>query len=227
MRRTMLVLCALLVTTTFGCDRVKTQLSGMREGVAGLRARVVALVGPLVERFHHKAAPPMPVVPLHPVTLKPALHSVAPARPVEPAPAPPRAPGTARAPGTVAHDVPYISPDTGTLTPGMSERDVYSLWGAPIAVRRAGEYTYLFFRNGCEHRCGTEDVVTLDNGQVVSAIVRWPGHNFLGGSSPVTPAPSATPQMPAGSATDSIPVKTTVPADSIKTDSTHGPGATD
>jgi hypothetical protein len=217
MRRTMLVLCALLVTTTFGCERVKTQLSGMREGVAGLRARVGALVG----RFHHKAAAPMPVVPLHPVTLRPALHPVAPPHPVAPAPAPPRAPGT------VAHDVPYVSPDTGTLTPGMSERDVYSLWGPPIAVRRAGEYTYLFFRNGCEHRCGTEDVVTLDNGQVVSAIVRWPGHNFLGGSSPVTPAPSATPQMPAGSATDSIPVKTTVPADSIKTDSTHGPGATD
>ena len=110
-----------------------------------------------------------------------------------------------------------------TITPGMSERDVYSLWGAPIAVRRAGEYTYLFFRNGCEHRCGTEDVVTLDNGQVVNAVVRWPGHNFLG--APATPsAPPAPPLVPAPpGATDSVPVKGTVPGTTTP-DSGHAPG---
>jgi len=54
--------------------------------------------------------------------------------------------------------MPYVSEDTGTIAPGMSEREVYSLWGAPAEVRRAGEYTYLFFNNGCERTCGTADV---------------------------------------------------------------------
>jgi hypothetical protein len=80
-------------------------------------------------------------------------------------------------------DVPYFSADTGTIAPGMSEREIYSLWGAPAAVRRAGEYTYLFFNNGCERTCGTMDVVTLQNGNVVDAIVRWDGHRYSGESS--------------------------------------------
>jgi len=63
--------------------------------------------------------------------------------------------------------------DTGTIAPGMSEKEVYSLWGPPIAVRHQGAWTYLFFRNGCEYTCGTEDVVTLQNGQVVDAVLRW------------------------------------------------------
>jgi len=80
-------------------------------------------------------------------------------------------------------DVPYSSLDTGTVAPGMTERDVYALWGAPVAVRRAAEHTYLYFQNGCEKSCGTLDLVILQNGQVVDAIVRWPGHGYSGESS--------------------------------------------
>lgn len=80
-------------------------------------------------------------------------------------------------------DVTYESADTGTVAPGMSERDVYALWGAPAAVRRAAEHTYLYFHNGCEKTCGTMDLVILQNGQVVDAIVRWPGHGYSGESS--------------------------------------------
>jgi len=69
-----------------------------------------------------------------------------------------------------------------TIAPGMAEREIYQLWGAPAAVRRAGEYTYLFFNNGCEYTCGTMDVVTLKDGAVVDAIVRWDGHRYSGES---------------------------------------------
>jgi hypothetical protein len=207
MRRTTLVLCALLVTA-FGCNRVKPELDALKHRWAGVSGSVSGLLG----RLTHKAPPPPPVI----------VHHVVPKPPV-PAP-PPREVAAVSTPGQVhiAHDVPYVSQDTGTLTTGMSERDVYALWGPPVAVRRLGEYTYLFFRNGCEHRCGTEDVVTLDNGQVVNAVVRWPGHNFLG-------APSGAPSAPPvpSSATDSVPVKAAVPAapppDTTKPDSTHSP----
>jgi hypothetical protein len=84
----------------------------------------------------------------------------------------------------------------------MTEREVYELWAAPAAVRRVGEYTYLFFRNGCEYTCGTMDVVTLKDGRVVDAIVRWEGHRYSGeSSSPEGRVPVANPggdnlQMP-------------------------------
>ncbi|HLQ69358.1 MAG TPA: hypothetical protein VK124_07520 [Gemmatimonadales bacterium] len=83
----------------------------------------------------------------------------------------------------VSRDVPYVSDDTGTIAPAMNEREIYGLWGAPAAVRRAGEYTYLFFKNGCEYTCGTMDVVTLKDGKVVDAILRWDGHRYSGESS--------------------------------------------
>jgi hypothetical protein len=61
-------------------------------------------------------------------------------------------------------------------------------------VRRVGEYTYLFFRNGCEYTCGTMDVVTLKDGHVVDAIVRWDGHGYSGeSSSPPGRVPVANP----------------------------------
>src|SRR3989442_3244245 len=48
--------------------------------------------------------------------------------------------------------------------------------------------TYLYYRNGCEFTCGTEDVVFLQNGKVVDAVLRWPGHRYSGQSS----SPAAT-----------------------------------
>lgn len=98
---------------------------------------------------------------------------------IAPTPPPPPSPVSSRP----VEDVPYESADTGTVAPGMTERDVYALWGAPAAVRRAAEHTYLYFQNGCEKTCGTLDLVILQNGQVVDAIVRWPGHGYSGESS--------------------------------------------
>jgi hypothetical protein len=126
--------------------------------------------------------PPPPAAVRSPDTLPTAPTSA-------PAPTPPPAPVVMR----TVEDVPYNSPDTGTVNPGMAERDVYALWGAPAAVRRANEYTYLYFHNGCEKTCGTMDLVILQNGQVVDAVVRWPGHNYSGeSSSPPGRAPFPT-----------------------------------
>ena len=93
---------------------------------------------------------------------------------------PPPPPETTTRP---VEDVEFVSADTGTVAPGMTERDVYALWGAPAAVRRVAEHTYLYFHNGCEKTCGTMDLVILQNGQVVDAVVRWPGHGYSGESS--------------------------------------------
>lgn len=95
-------------------------------------------------------------------------------------PTPPPPPAPAARP---VEDMPFESADTGTVAPGMTERDVYALWGSPAAVRRAADHTYLYFNNGCEKTCGTMDLVILQNGQVVDAIVRWPGHGYSGESS--------------------------------------------
>ncbi|MGH7700510.1 MAG: hypothetical protein ACREMJ_08360 [Gemmatimonadales bacterium] len=94
-------------------------------------------------------------------------------------PAAPQYPTAARP----VRDEPFVSQDTGTVDPGMSENDVYSLWGPPVGVRRSGEWTYLYFRNGCEYSCGTYDVVFLQNAKVVDVIHRWPGHAYSGQSS--------------------------------------------
>ena len=176
MRRSTLVICALLMVATSGCEQWETAKSKVKLAWDKVRGRPTA------------AAPPAPV--------RPAPDTAAARIAAEQQqgqgqrPRPPAAPGVT----APARDVPYVSDDTGTVNPGMSERDVYLIWGAPIAVRRAGEYTYLYFRNGCEYTCGTMDLVTLQNGQVVDAIVRWDGHRYSGeSSSPPGRVPVANP----------------------------------
>ena len=175
MRRSMLAICALLMVATSGCDQVNAAKGKLKLAWDKLRGRSTT-----------QAPAPPPARPA-PDT---AADRIARQQQQQQRPTPPSAPqGTA-----VVRDVPYVSDDTGTVNPGMAERDVYLIWGAPAAVRRAGEYTYLFFRNGCEYTCGTMDVVTLQNGQVVDAIVRWDGHRYGGeSSSPPGRVPVANP----------------------------------
>jgi len=168
MRRSMLWTCALLAIATSGCEQFNAQFAKLKQKIAERRGQ----------------------------STSPAPAGAAPA--TSPAPEPPRraqrsTPGTdVPAPPEAFRDMPYESPDTGTIAPGMSEKDVYTLWGAPVAVRRQGDWTYLFFRNGCEYTCGTEDIVTLQNGRVVDAVLRWPGHGYSGQSS----SPSGTKPHP-------------------------------
>jgi hypothetical protein len=80
-------------------------------------------------------------------------------------------------------DEPWTPTNTGTVDPGMSRDQVVATWGPPVAERTTGGWTYLYFRNGCEVSCGTFDVVFLENGLVVDAIVRHAAHGYSGTSS--------------------------------------------
>jgi hypothetical protein len=184
MRRSTLAICALLMVATSGCDQVNTAKAKLKLAWDKVRGRSTA------------QAPPPP--PVRPATDTAAARIAAEQQQAGANPRPPAAPqGQA-----LTRDVSYRSDDTGTVNPGMTEREVYELWAAPAAVRRVGEYTYLFFRNGCEYTCGTMDVVTLKDGRVVDAIVRWEGHRYSGeSSSPEGRVPVANPggdnlQMP-------------------------------
>jgi hypothetical protein len=86
--------------------------------------------------------------------------------------------------------------DTATIRPGMTEAAVRAAWGAPVAARARGQHAYLFYDNGCLRKCGTYDVVILEGGQVVDAIVRGSGHRYDGvSSSPPDRAPGFTPPV--------------------------------
>lgn len=152
MRRSLLLMCALLAVATSGCDRIKGVFTKKRGTATQPPAAADSARRDSVARA---AAQPRPQSP------------------------PPPAPTVSRP----VQDVPYTSQDTGTVAPGMSEREVYALWGPPMEVRRMGEHTYIYYPNGCERSCGTADVVILQNGLVVDAIVRWPGHGYSGESS--------------------------------------------
>jgi hypothetical protein len=195
MRRSMLVVAALVVVgSTLGCDRIKQaieQRKNRNRTPATQTTPQTAAQG--ATDTAKTAAEPGAAAPAD--TTKHARPPASP--PTTRAPAQtPAAPAAARpsAMAPVLHDEPYNSPDTGTVAPGMDQNQVVALWGPPAAIRHAGEYTYLHYRNGCEYTCGTDDVVILQNGQVVDAIVRWPGHGYSGqSSSPPGRKPEPTP----------------------------------
>ncbi len=102
-------------------------------------------------------------------------------------------------------DEPWTPEFTGTVSPGMSRDAVVGQWGEPVLERTAGDLTFMYFRNGCEATCGTYDVVFLDNGQVVDAIVRFAGHTYTGvSSSPPDRTAEFTPPVPAEGSTENF-----------------------
>ena len=177
-------------------------------GVAGYLERdfVIAEYGKLKERFFPSETGRRPTTAARPTPPPTAGGDTA--RPEAPAQSPgaqttprvstrPRPPRTSQFPtgANPSGDEPFVSNDTGTIDPGMSEQEVYAKWGQPAGVRHSGVWTYLYFRNGCEKSCGTYDVVFIQSGKVVDAVLRWPGHHFSGQStSPagVVPIPTRT-----------------------------------
>ena len=192
MRRSMLVVCALLAGTTLGCDKIKQAIDKRRN-----RGRTPATQTATRDTTKKPApaagapATPAPGTQTTQATPPPATQTPPPA----PRPAPSPSTPAPRAPQTVLRDEPYNSPDTGTVAPGMSQQDVVTLWGRASAVRHAGEYTYLHYPNGCEYTCGTDDVVILQNDKVVDAILRWRGHGYSGQSSS-PPGKTPVPNVP-------------------------------
>ncbi len=76
------------------------------------------------------------------------------------------------------------SPQTpATIDPGMTQEQVVAKLGKPLSSRSYDGYTYLFYRNGCEKKCGMNDLVVLDSGKVVDAVFRSANRHYSGTSS--------------------------------------------
>lgn len=87
--------------------------------------------------------------------------------------------------------------DVKTIKPGWTEAQVREAWGEPLTVRKAGIMSYMYYLSSCLKTCGTNDVVFLENGQVIDAVVRDKGRKYDGiASSPADRKPEPTAPLP-------------------------------
>lgn len=70
-----------------------------------------------------------------------------------------------------------------TIDPGMTREEVVAKLGEPLSARSYDGHTYLLYRNGCEKKCGMNDLVMLDSGKVVDAVFRSHARKYSGTSS--------------------------------------------
>ncbi len=70
-----------------------------------------------------------------------------------------------------------------TIDSGMTRDQVVAKLGEPLSSRSYDGHTYLLYRNGCERKCGMNDLVVLDSGKVVDAVFRSAGRKYSGASS--------------------------------------------
>src|SRR6478672_9214431 len=70
-----------------------------------------------------------------------------------------------------------------TIDPGMTREEVVATIGQPLSTRSYQGFTYLLYKNGCEKKCGMNDLVVLDSGKVVDAVFRSPSRWYSGKSS--------------------------------------------
>jgi hypothetical protein len=99
-----------------------------------------------------------------------------------------------------------------TIDPGMTREQVVAKLGEPLSSRSYDGHTYLLYRNGCERKCGMNDLVVLDSGKVVDAVFRSSARKYSGSSSsphmisaaearkgaPASPEPLKTPPKKSG-----------------------------
>lgn len=87
--------------------------------------------------------------------------------------------------------------DVKAISPGMTEAQVREQWGEPLTVKKIGIMSYMYYRSDCLKKCGTNDVVFLENGQVIDAVVRDKGRKYDGiASSPADRKPEPTAPSP-------------------------------
>ena len=75
------------------------------------------------------------------------------------------------------------SAQTATIDPGMTRDQVVAKLGQPLSTRTYDGHTYLLYKNGCEKKCGMNDLVVLDSGKVTDAVFRSPARHYSGTSS--------------------------------------------
>ena len=69
------------------------------------------------------------------------------------------------------------------IDPGFTRAQVEARLGKAAAERAVGDFTYLFYNNGCEIACGQHDIVVLSGGKVSDAIFRGTTRTYTGKSS--------------------------------------------
>jgi len=177
MRWPTLAAATLLAVGLTGCDRIPFIGGGEEETAVADTAAVEQPVGPDSAALEAEAQADTAAEPDVPAAAEQQQPQA------EPTP-------QIRQPTVARQDEPWTPTHTGTINNGMTRAEVVAVWGQPAAERTQGEWVYLFYRNGCEVTCGTADVVLLQQGQVVDAIVRGVGHTYAGVSSspPGSPA---------------------------------------
>ena len=70
-----------------------------------------------------------------------------------------------------------------TIDPGMTRAQVVATLGEPLSAHSYDGHTYLLYKNGCEKKCGMNDLVVLDSGKVVDAVFRSRVRHYTGTSS--------------------------------------------
>ena len=78
---------------------------------------------------------------------------------------------------------PLAAQTPATIDPGMTREQVVAKLGAPLSAREKDTHLYLFYKNGCEKKCGMNDLVVLDSGKVVDAVFRSAARKYSGTSS--------------------------------------------
>ena len=70
-----------------------------------------------------------------------------------------------------------------TIDSGMTRAQVVAKLGEPLSARSYGGHEYLLYKNGCEKKCGMNDLVVLDSGKVIDAVFRSGARQYTGTSS--------------------------------------------
>jgi len=78
---------------------------------------------------------------------------------------------------------PAATETPSTIDPGMTRAQVVAKLGEPLSTRSYDGHTYLLYKNGCEKKCGMNDLVVLDSGKVVDAVFRSGARHYSGTSS--------------------------------------------
>ena len=96
-----------------------------------------------------------------------------------------------------------------SIDPGMTRAQVVERLGEPLSARSFESFTYLLYKNGCEKKCGMNDLVVLDSGKVVDAVFRSPLRKYTGTSSSprAIPIKEAEKDAPKPAATKPLTVK--------------------
>ena len=98
---------------------------------------------------------------------------------------------------------------SATIDPGMTREQVVAKIGEPLSSRSYQGFTYLLYKNGCEKKCGMNDLVVLDSGKVVDAVFRAKGRAYSGTSS--SPKMISASEAKHGSANAPLKVEQPVP----------------